>query len=385
MVSEGFIFQKSPKSPMLPPQGFKSRSRSGSALHDIQATQMELKEVSHEMHKRNIDLIRVSSGTAVILGLNRGFLSAEPTTAYLLTFRKDKCTANCGFCPQARSSSGAADMLSRVSWPVFTADRVMPKLAASTCSGKIGRVCIQALNYPTVLEDLLTIIRMMKSAGSEAPISVACQPLNKRKMQKLEEAGVERVGIPLDAATEEIFDRVKGLRVHGPYSWQRQHEALSDAIEVFGRGRVSTHLIMGLGETEKDIFERIQWCTNKGILPALFSFTPIRGTTLEKLPQPPISRYRRIQLGRHLMVKGRIKLENMDFDEKGLIVGFGVSDKSLRSAVRSGMPFLTSGCPNCNRPFYNEKPSGPIYNFPAPLTPQQIEEIEEDLVGKSST
>ncbi|HDI74230.1 MAG TPA: hypothetical protein ENF57_04430 [Candidatus Korarchaeota archaeon] len=27
--------------------------------------------------------------------------------------------------------------------------------------------------------------------------------------------------------------------------------------------------------------------------------------------------------------------------------------------------FLTSGCPSCNRPFYNERPRGPIYNFPS--------------------
>lgn len=367
---------------MLPPEGFNLRSISGYSLHSMQTTHVELADVSDELHRQNIDLIRVSSGTAVILGLNRGFLNADPTTAYLLTFRNAKCTANCGFCPQARSSSGAADMLSRVSWPVFPVVHVMPKLAASTCSGKIGRVCIQALNYPTVLEDLLALIGMIKSAGSEAPISVACQPLNKRKMEKLAEAGVERVGIPLDAATEEIFDRVKGLRVQGPYSWQRQHEALSDATKVFGRGRVSTHLIMGLGETEKAIIERVQWCTNNGILPALFSFTPVPGTALEQFPQPPVSRYRRIQLGRHLIVKGRTKLEKMEFDEKGFIAGFGVSDSSLRSTVRSGMPFLTSGCPSCNRPFYNEKPSGPIYNFPKPLTPQQIEEIEEDLMRK---
>jgi biotin synthase len=25
---------------------------------------------------------------------------------------------------------------------------------------------------------------------------------------------------------------------------------------------------------------------------------------------------------------------------------------------------MTSGCPNCNRPYYNETPSGPILNYP---------------------
>ena len=375
-------FLKNAETLMLPFKSFKGRITSCSVPLGMQVVETTLKEVSDNTHGRNIDLIRVSSGTAVILGLDRGFLDAEPTTAYLLTFRKAKCTANCGFCPQARSSSGRADMLSRVSWPVFAAGRVIPKLVASACSGKIGRICIQALNYPTVLEDLLVWIRKIKSAGSKVPISVACQPLNKWKMEKLAEAGVERAGIPLDAATKEVFDRVKGLGVDGPYDWQRQHEALLNAVEVFGRGQVSTHLIVGLGERDKDIIERIQWCTNNGILPALFSFTPIPGTALEQFPQPPISRYRRVQLGRHLIVKGKTTLENMDFDENGCVISFGVSEKCLRSTVRSGLPFLTSGCPSCNRPYYNEKPSGPMYNFPKPPTPQQIKEIERDIKGK---
>jgi biotin synthase len=48
--------------------------------------------------------IRVSVGTAIILGLIKGKLDAEPTTAYLMTYKAGKCTANCGFCPQARDS-----------------------------------------------------------------------------------------------------------------------------------------------------------------------------------------------------------------------------------------------------------------------------------------
>jgi len=46
--------------------------------------------------------IRVSVGSAIVLGLIKGRLDAEPTTVYLLTYRHEKCSANCGFCPQAK-------------------------------------------------------------------------------------------------------------------------------------------------------------------------------------------------------------------------------------------------------------------------------------------
>jgi len=69
----------------------------------------------------------------------------------------------------------------------------------------------------------------------------------------------------------------------------------------------------------------------------------------------------------------------MNFDENGFITSFGVSEKTLTEIIRTGEPFFTSGCPNCNRPFYNEKPSGPIYNFPRELTPEELSTAKKQL------
>ena len=149
------------------------------------------------------------------------------------------------------------------------------------------------------------------------------------------------------------------------------------------KGKVSTHLLVGLGETEQEMIETIQWCVENGIHPALFSFTPIPGTTLEHNNSPTISHYRRIQLARYLIVQRKTRFEKMNFNEKGCIVDFRVSQAQLENTVRSGKPFLTSGCPNCNRPYYNEKPSGPLYNFPRHPTSQEIREIEQQIKNNS--
>lgn len=328
-------------------------------------------------------LIRVSSGSAIVLGLIEGFLNAKPTTAYLLTYLEGKCAANCGFCSQAKNSKGRADMLSRVTWPTFATKEVISKLVTAAQRGEIKRICIQALNYPTVLDDLLALVEENKLQATEAPISVSCQPLRKEEIEKLAEAGIERIAIALDAATEDIFDQVKGGSAGGPYDWDRQRDALLEAVEVFSKSKVSTHLIVGLGETEKEMIKTIQWCVDNSIYPALFSFTPISGTALEHNRPPTISRYRRIQLARYLIVQGKTRLEKIGFDKKNCIVDFGVSQEQLQSAIRRGTPFLTSGCPNCNRPYYNEKPSGPLYNFPIQPTPQEIKEIEQQLKNNS--
>lgn len=322
--------------------------------------------------------VRVSVGSAIVLGLMTGKLDALPTTVYLLTYYDGKCSANCGFCPQAKTSKSRGDMLSRVMWPAFPTKKVVSAIKFATENNLIKRVCIQALNYPNLFSDLLNLVSQIRSCA-HVPISVSCQPLNETEMEKLACAGVERIGIALDAATEKIFEKVKGRMIGGPYVWRRQQEALLKAVEIFGEGFVSTHLIVGLGENDKEIMQIIQWCVDNRIQPSLFSFTPIAGTALEKVPQPSIIRYRKIQLARYLLVKGVTRFERMIFDQNNEIANFGVDGELLRKIIRTGEPFQTSGCPNCNRPYYNEKPSGPLYNFPRQLRSEEIDEIEKQL------
>jgi biotin synthase len=138
-------------------------------------------------------------------------------------------------------------------------------------------------------------------------------------------------------------------------------------------------LIIGLGETEKEAAFLMQKCVDLGILSALFAFTPVIGTALASCSQPPVGVYRRVQIVRYLVVKGLARADEMSFDGNGRIVDFGVSRTMIVNIVESGEPFLTSGCPNCNRPFYNEKPGGPIYNYPRSLRPEELAAIKSDL------
>lgn len=322
--------------------------------------------------------IRVSLGSAIVLGLLKGKLDAAPTTIYLMTYRKGKCSANCSFCPQARESHGRADMLSRVSWPIFLTEKVLDGIENAVESGKVKRVCAQALNYPRVFNDLVAIVKAIRRRVNVS-ISISCQPLNSDNLRRLASAGVERIGIPLDAATEQLFNKVKGTGAGGPYNWKRQFDLLNEAVNVLGKGKVSTHLIVGLGETEKEMVQAIQTCVDMGVLPALFAFTPISGTALENKNQPSIERYRRIQIARHLIVHGIARYENMRFDEEGDIQAFGVNEKVLWQIAQTGEPFRTSGCPSCNRPYYNEKPSGPMFNYPKDLTEEELVTVWKQL------
>ncbi len=322
--------------------------------------------------------IRVSAGSAIVLGLANGKLDAAPTTAYLMTYRKARCNANCAFCPQARESKGRADMLSRVSWPSYPTRLVIDGISRASENGKAKRVCIQALNYPQVFDHLVALVKTICSHVN-IPISVSCQPLTRDNVVQLTRAGIERIGIPLDAPSEEIFTSIKGVLAGGPYDWKTQWQSLNEAVSILGRGKVSTHFIVGLGETERQMVEVIQRCIDMGVLPGLFAFTPIPGTALAEKSQPPLAKYRRIQIARYLILHGIARCEGMSFDDKDDLSDFGVDDETLLHIAKKGEAFRTSGCPDCNRPYYNEKPTGPLYNYPNRLTKDEVRAVEKQL------
>ena len=101
---------------------------------------------------------------------------------------------------------------------------------------------------------------------------------------------------------------------------------------------------------------------------------------MQNNPRPTIAGYRRVQLSRYLITSELIDSNQMKFED-GRIKDFGLNHNILNTIIESGVPFITSGCPDCNRPYYNERPSGPIFNFPHTLNKKEIQEVEKQLAN----
>ncbi len=322
-----------------------------------------------------VEKIRVSIGSASVLGLGSMVKFKDPpTTCYIMTYKNGRCTANCGFCPQARSSKSSEEMLSRVTWPIFPFKSYLTKLKYLHSSKQFKRICIQTLNYPNNFQDLMEIITGIKNSIN-IPISIAIPPMSKERLRELKLVGVQRVGIALDGITPEIFKKIKGDDVNGPYNWDQHFQKLMEASEIFSEGFVSTHLIIGLGEKEKEVITRIEELHNLKILISLFAFTPIKGTKFENISKLSLLTFRKLQLGRFLIVNKEKSQKDFIFNTKGDIVCINISKKELKDIINDTEAFLTSGCPGCNRPYYTSKPSGPIYNYPRKIKESENEEI----------
>ncbi|NHJ33517.1 MAG: radical SAM protein [Asgard group archaeon] len=325
--------------------------------------------------------IRASIGTAAVLGLEKILLQAKPTTAYLLMYSESPCLSNCSFCPQARESTGRRDELSRVLWPDYDLNLIIERL--STLKTGIKRICIQTVRYENSTEELLEIIRNISEKKIPIPVTVCCYPTTKEIFSKMKNLGVRRVGISFDCATPEIYEEIKGKKRGIDISWDQMEKSIQDAVEVFGNRFVSTHLIIGLGETEKEAVQFLQKFYDLNITVGLFAFTPVKGTVLEKKLQPELDSYRRIQLARYLINTGKTSLSKITFETKDelrdRILNFGVKEEEIEQILTYGKPFRTSGCPHCNRPFYNESPGKDLYNFPVELAEEDIVVVRKSL------
>jgi biotin synthase len=230
-------------------------------------------------------------------------------------------------------------------------------LAQAAAEGRIRRVCLQVTVAPDAFEQTLSILRIVKRKCN-LPFDAAVLPRDLDQVRQLVEAGAEAIGFGLDAACERVYRRVKGG------DWAHS-AALIQATACAFPNRAALHLIVGLGETEREMVERIQWAQDLGVTVGLFAFTPVRGTQLEGRSPPVLATYRRMQAARWLIAHERVRYEAMTFDPEGCLTGLGAP------LPDGGEPFRTSGCPDCNRPYYNERPGGVLYNYPRPLGPEE--------------
>ena len=102
-------------------------------------------------------------------------------------------------------------------------------------------------------------------ALSALPISVSAMVTSAGEAAALFEAGAERLSIALDLANARLYARYKGG------SFQQKLALLLECARRWP-GKISTHLICGLGETEAEAVELMDLLTGAGVTVALFLF-----------------------------------------------------------------------------------------------------------------
>lgn len=333
------------------------------------------------------EYVQTSTAAAMTLGLYPGKFhrGAKLKALNLLLTYPDGCKASCAYCGLSRNRIESERTFIRVDWPTFRMKEILGKLKENPSD--IHRVCISMITHKKAFEDLLTVARTFKNE-TKLSISALISPTlikDKKMLEMIKESGVDMVGIAVDGATPGIFDSLRGKGVQGPHKWEKYWDNIEDSVDIFGRSNVSVHLVVGLGETEKEMIETVQKAHDLGAESHLFSFYPEPGSQMEGSPRPGIPEYHRVQLARYLIFKDMSRFEKMDFDSKGRITEYGVGKRIIDKTISEGEAFMTSGCRGndgktaCNRPYGNERPSEHLRNFPFEPNENDIAQIKDYL------
>ena len=345
---------------------------------------------------RSPEYVQMSTAAAITLGVANGRMYRTSCTRclnLLLTY-PEGCRANCAYCGLARHREAERDYADRnfirVDWPAVPLDMTIDIVAKEGAKSPFHRMCISMITHPRSDEDTRTVLKKWTGRidPSAIPVSILSNPttMTREDVKRLKDLGADIFTVALDAATPEIFDRTRGKGVQSPHSWRKYWEILMDARDIFGAQKFGAHIIVGMGETERDVLELVQRLVDLGGHSHMFCFFPEKGSLMDHLPATPREQWRRVQLARYLIDYRDGRVEKMRFDDAGRVVDFGIPEGELQEVITKGTAFRTSGCPGkfaddvsaCDRP-YGDSPPSNISSYPFQPNGNDLRTIRRQL------
>ena len=111
------------------------------------------------------------------------------------------------------------------------------------------------------------------------PIQAQCEPPDDFTwFDRLQSAGVDALGMHLEAVDPQVRATIMPGKATVPVEYY--YEAFAAAVNVFGRGQVSTYLLAGLGDTLPTLLAACERLVAIGVYPFVVPFVPISGTPL---------------------------------------------------------------------------------------------------------
>ena len=119
----------------------------------------------------------------------------------------------------------------------------------------------------------------------DLPLQAQCEPpADYAWFGRMHDAGVSTLGMHLEAVSEQVRARIMPGKAEVPVAMYM--EAFARAVEVFGRGQVTTYILAGLGDEPEAIIQAARAVARLGVYPFVVPFVPIVGTPLEHHPAP---------------------------------------------------------------------------------------------------
>lgn len=215
--------------------------------------------------KSELNLKRLDNGVEILDGdevVARGELVQPllhcPEQAYITV--SERCIYDCKFCAVPK-------LCGRVKPP----SQVMEMIEKAAATGRLSAISLTSgveVSPEHEAERIAGIVRDLRAKGNKTPIGVSVTPFPGVN-RVLKEAGVDEVKYNIETLDQELFRGVcSGI------SYSDIMGALKEAVSIFGKNRVFSNVIIGLGESDKTMRSGIDELTEMGVEPILRAVFP---------------------------------------------------------------------------------------------------------------
>jgi biotin synthase-related radical SAM superfamily protein len=214
-----------------------------------------------------------------------------PEQAYITV--SERCIYDCKFCAVPKLSGG-----------IKSGQTVLQMVEEAARKGSLRAISLTSgveVSPQAEAERVAGIVRDLKRFS--VPVGVSISPFPGVN-QILKDAGADEVKYNLECVEPELFSKVcPGI------SYQEIMDALQEAVAIFGKNRVFTNIIVGLGESDETLRKSIDELMEMGVIPVLRAVFPHPLRVGEVQMQRPSAK-RLLDLARYL--KGALEKNGLD-------------------------------------------------------------------------
>lgn len=211
-----------------------------------------------KMVKQNGDVVILKDNKELVRGVVDPVVAHCPEQTYITI--SERCSYDCKFCSVPKFQG-----------KIKTLDEVLEIVERAHQSGTLKVIAFTSGVATTPEDEIDRVVAYVQAVKKyHVPIGVAVSPTIDSS-QRLKEAGVTEVKYNVETMDRDIFERVcTGRKGH---SLDFILTSLRDAVKVFGRNRVSSNIILGLGETDECIRKGVEYLASMGVITVLRPIT----------------------------------------------------------------------------------------------------------------
>ena len=251
--------------PSLLPRPSRSTAGPGTGLRSIffksggHRVRLEINADSPlKMIEHNGDVIILKDNKELVRGNIDPVVAHCPEQTYITI--SEQCMYDCKFCSVPKFQG-----------KIKTLEDVLAIIENVKKEGKLTTIAFTSGVATTPENEIDRVVEYVKAVKKyHVPIGVAVYP-TKDSSQRLKDAGVTEVKYNVETMDREIFEQVcSGRKGH---SLDFILTSLRDAVTVFGKNRVSSNIIIGLGETDECVRKGVEYLAKMGVIAVLRPIT----------------------------------------------------------------------------------------------------------------